>query len=97
VGAVKLDAALVTPPPERLDVLLADLVDMPTATTSTRSLRPVVHAQFEVIHPFGDGNGRIGRVLISWLLARRMALVTPPPVSLRLAPAGTANAVTRRR
>jgi Fic family protein len=32
-----------------------------------------------------DGNGRIGRVLVAWMLVRRLSLVTPPPVSTRVA------------
>lgn len=85
-GTNPLDAHLVTPPPQHLPALLDDLV----AYANRDDVDPVVqaavsHAQFELIHPFGDGNGRVGRVLISWLLARRLALLTPPPVSTRLA------------
>ena len=85
-GTSPLDAALVTPPPDRLPELLNDLVDF----VNRDDLDPVAqaafaHAQFELVHPFGDGNGRVGRVLVSWLLARRMHLVTPPPVSIRIA------------
>jgi Fic family protein len=85
-GQSPLDAHLVTPPASELDRLLCDLLlfvnDTPLDTIAAAA---VAHAQFEVIHPFADGNGRIGRVLVSWLLTRRLALVTPPPVSVRLA------------
>jgi Fic family protein len=85
-GSSPLDAALVTPPADRLEALLADLCGYANRDdVDPVAQAAVVHAQFEVIHPFADGNGRIGRVLISWLLARRLALLTPPPVSLRLA------------
>jgi len=37
----------------------------------------LVHAQFETIHPFLDGNGRVGRLLITFLLVHRLALHRP--------------------
>jgi Fic family protein len=85
-GTSPLDAALVTPPPERLAELLDDLA----AFVGRDDLDPILqaavaHAQFEIIHPFADGNGRVGRILIAWMLTRRLRLVTPPPVSTRIA------------
>lgn len=66
------DALHVPPPPELLSDYLADLF----AFADRQDLPPLVqaavaHAQFESIHPFIDGNGRIGRALIQAVLRRR--------------------------
>src|SRR5262249_31311853 len=75
------------PPHEFVPGLLEDLC----AFCNSDSLPAVVqaalaHAQFETIHPFVDGNGRTGRVLIHIVLRRRgLAPGILPPVSLILA------------
>ncbi len=85
-GTSPLDAALVTPPPEHLEPLLEDLTAFVNRTDiDAVTQAAVAHAQFEVIHPYADGNGRIGRVLVGWILTRRLSLVTPPPISVRMA------------
>lgn len=80
-------ADFVPPPPEFVEPALQDLLrfinrgDLPPALQAA-----ITHAQFETIHPFLDGNGRVGRILIHVILRRRG--VTPryvPPVSLVLA------------
>jgi len=80
-------AAFVPPPPEHVPSLMEDLCafcnddNLPAIVQAA-----VAHAQFETIHPFVDGNGRTGRVLIHVLLRRRgLAPVVVPPVSLVLA------------
>lgn len=85
-GTSPLDAHLVTAPAAELATLLADLLDFTNRTdVDPIAQAAIAHAQFEIIHPFADGNGRIGRVLILWLLTRRLQLLTPPPVSVLLA------------
>ena len=80
-------AAFVPPPPEDVPALLGDLM----AFCNDDGLSPlaqaaIAHAQFETIHPFVDGNGRAGRVLIHLVLRRRgIATHFLPPVSLILA------------
>ena len=80
-------AAFVPAPPEYVPDFLEDLC----AFCNTDSLPAVIqaalaHAQFETIHPFVDGNGRIGRALIHLVLRRRaLAVRVLPPISLVLA------------
>jgi len=81
-------ANLVTPPAEEIEGLVSDLVEF--VNRDDLDLDPVTqagiaHAQFEIVHPFADGNGRIGRMLVAWMLTRRLSLVAPPPVSVAIA------------
>ena len=84
------DAEFIPPPEEEVAGLLADLV----AFIGREDISPVVqaalvHAQFETIHPFVDGNGRVGRALIHIVLRRgRVASRIVPPVSVVLATNG---------
>ncbi len=82
-----LSAEFVPPPPEQVGPLMADLVDYMNGSVHAPLVQAgIVHAQFETIHPFTDGNGRVGRALIHTVLTRRG--LTPSavlPVSLVLA------------
>jgi Fic family protein len=79
------NAAFVPPPAERVADLLADVerfIHDESATTPAPALPPLVkialvHAQFETIHPFLDGNGRIGRLLIAALMEHWRLLPEP--------------------
>ncbi|HCB34443.1 MAG TPA: hypothetical protein DEP66_01430 [Acidimicrobiaceae bacterium] len=73
-------------PPENVPHLVRDLC----AFVNDSRMNPVLlaalaHVQFESIHPYGDGNGRIGRMLVGWILARRLGLNRIPPVSSAIA------------
>jgi Fic family protein len=80
-------ADFVPPPPEEVPMLLNDLCH----AINDDLLPPVVqaalvHAQFETIHPFEDGNGRAGRALIHVVLRRRgVANHYVPPISVLFA------------
>jgi Fic family protein len=80
-------AAFVPPPPEYVEGLLEDLcVFCNDDSLPAVAQAAIAHAQFETIHPFVDGNGRTGRVLIHVVLRRRgLAPRVLPPVSLILA------------
>lgn len=67
-----IGAAYVPPAPERVPQLMEDLVRYLNGAAHAPLIQAaMVHAQFETIHPFTDGNGRVGRALIHTALARR--------------------------
>src|SRR5690606_21920781 len=73
-------AVFVPPPPERVAELLSNLERFIHDESTDPPLLvkvALVHAQFETIHPFLDGNGRIGRLLISALLEHWKLLPEP--------------------
>ncbi len=78
-GAGLKDATFVPPPPDEMlrsldhfERYLHEPGDVPVLIFCG-----LVHAQFETIHPFMDGNGRIGRLLITFLLCQREILGRP--------------------
>ncbi len=81
-----IGAAYVPPPPEFVLPLLADLCRfMARNDLAPVAQAAIAHAQFENIHPFADGNGRVGRALIHTVLRRADETVNyVPPISLVL-------------
>ncbi|MEP6619383.1 MAG: Fic family protein [bacterium] len=71
-------ARFVPPPPHELMRVLGDLELFIAEGNATPIIKAgLAHAQFETIHPFLDGNGRIGRLLIILILCAERALVQP--------------------
>jgi len=74
------NAAFVPPPPENVPECMAALElflhNQPEAT-GTLLKAALAHVQFETVHPFLDGNGRLGRLLITLLLCSERILKEP--------------------
>ena len=78
-GSTIDNAVFVPPPPHDMQIALSDLEkfihkkdDLPILVKNA-----LIHAQFETIHPFLDGNGRVGRLLITFLLVHNDILGKP--------------------
>ena len=86
-GAAPLEALYVAPPAEHVGPLVDDLMEYVSAQDLLHPLlkAAVVHLQFETIHPFPDGNGRVGRALIHCVLQRNWPETPPIPLSAAIA------------
>ena len=77
-GCTLANASFVPPPPDRLmDCLGAWESFLHDESMPPLAHAALVHSQFEAIHPFLDGNGRVGRLLITLLLIVRDVLPSP--------------------
>ena len=78
-GATLNEATFVPPPPHEVPKALGDLEHFMHAKDSMPALTRIglTHAQFETIHPFLDGNGRVGRLLITFMLCEQGTLQSP--------------------
>lgn len=79
-GEHPADGVFVPPPPDRMQTALDaffDYILKPKPDTPVLVEAAWMHYQFEAIHPFIDGNGRVGRLLIPLLLAERRQLEHP--------------------
>lgn len=86
------DAIHVPPPAHEVEPLIADLADFVNRDDVPPLAQAAIsHGQFEAIHPFTDGNGRIGRSLIALTLRRRAVArqVVVPVASAMLADVDT--------
>ncbi len=78
-GSTLNTASFIPPPPHEVPQALGDLERFLHAEDTLPPLVKIAlaHVQFETIHPFLDGNGRVGRLLITFLLTEREILHKP--------------------
>jgi Fic family protein len=90
-----IGATHVPPPHDEVTPLLEDLSEFAARDDlAAVAQAAIIHAQFENIHPFADGNGRTGRALIYTVLRRRREigeLIAPISLSLAAQPKAYAN------
>jgi len=79
LGGTIQEATFIPPPPDRVEELMGEWERFLHADDAIPPLVRIglIHAQFETIHPFMDGNGRAGRLLITLYLAWKAILAYP--------------------
>lgn len=78
IGGTRPDtAAFVPPPPQEVERCMSDLERFLHSNASALVKAALAHVQFETIHPFLDGNGRIGRLLVTLVLCHDGVLREP--------------------
>ena len=78
-GSTIKNARYIPPNPEDMQAAMSDLEKYMNGESNTDPLiqASLIHYQFETIHPFLDGNGRVGRLLITLFLMEKSVLSTP--------------------
>jgi Fic family protein len=78
-GSTLKNARYIPPSPDDMSVAMSDLEKYVNADDDMDYLirAALIHYQFETIHPFLDGNGRVGRLLITLFLMEKKVLTTP--------------------
>ncbi len=86
-GVTPPEALYVAPPAEHVLHLCEDLMEYVSAHDLEHPLvkAAIAHLQFETIHPYPDGNGRVGRALIHCVLQRNWPTMAPVPISAAIA------------
>lgn len=82
IGGQTPQTARFLPPPPKESAEAMDALEAFINRTEAGRIPPLleaalVHYQFETIHPFADGNGRVGRILVPLILLSRRLIMTP--------------------
>jgi Fic family protein len=78
-GCSIYEASFIPPPPEKIEELMKSLEEFIQKKDKIPTLIKIalIHSQFETIHPYLDGNGRMGRLLITYYLYWKKILLKP--------------------
>ena len=75
---------ILPPPPNRVHALMESLIEWSLAAGNSIATASLFHLVFEDIHPFQDGNGRTGRIVLNFMLMSAGF----PPISMKADPQG---------
>ncbi len=78
-GCTLKEAVFIPPPPHMTQTLMSDLEKFYHEETKIPDLikAAIIHYQFETIHPYADGNGRLGRLIVTLMLSEKEVIDRP--------------------